>query len=136
MTRNRLYVLLSSACIAGYLWLCFFYFKGEAAKGVPEVCLFKYLTSIPCPSCGSTRSIILLLHGNFEGAFFFNPFGYILVFVLLIAPIWIMVDLITAKATLYVFYRYTENLIKRKLIAIPLIIIVILNWIWNIYKKV
>jgi hypothetical protein len=35
---------------------------------------------------------------------------------------------------LYNFYNQTELVLKRKWIAIPAILLVLLNWIWNIAK--
>jgi hypothetical protein len=36
-------------------------------------CVFKTLTGIPCPTCGSTRSLVHLSHGDIVPAFFMNP---------------------------------------------------------------
>jgi hypothetical protein len=36
-------------------------------------CVFKGLTGIPCPTCGSTRSVVHLSHGDFLSAFVMNP---------------------------------------------------------------
>jgi hypothetical protein len=36
-------------------------------------CTFKALTGVPCPTCGSTRSIVYLSHGAFVSAFVMNP---------------------------------------------------------------
>jgi hypothetical protein len=35
--------------------------------------VFKGLTGIPCPTCGSTRSVVHLSHGDFLSAFVMNP---------------------------------------------------------------
>jgi Protein of unknown function (DUF2752) len=45
--------------------------------GVP-ICLFRYLTGLPCPGCGLTRSFSCILHGDFERGYEYHPFGYIL----------------------------------------------------------
>jgi Protein of unknown function (DUF2752) len=37
------------------------------------VCLFKGLTGLPCPTCGSTRAVGRLVHLDFAGAFAMNP---------------------------------------------------------------
>ena len=55
-------------------------------------------------------------------------------FILLVTPGWIIFDLLLKKDTLFRFYNRTELFLKRKWIAIPAILLVILNWIWNIYK--
>lgn len=37
------------------------------------VCLFKSLTGIPCPTCGSTRAVGCLVHLDVAGAMAMNP---------------------------------------------------------------
>ncbi len=36
-------------------------------------CVFKTLTGLSCPTCGSTRCVVFLAHGNIASAFFMNP---------------------------------------------------------------
>lgn len=36
-------------------------------------CVFKELTGIPCPTCGSTRSVVYLSHGDILSALAMNP---------------------------------------------------------------
>ena len=134
MGRNKLYVLLSAACAAGYVWLAITYNKIVLNSIEPGICMFKRITSIPCPSCGSTRSVLSLLKGDFTGALLLNPFGIIIMAVLIISPVWISYDVISRKGTLYNSYIKAEHFLRRKWIAIPLILLVLLNWIWNIYK--
>jgi hypothetical protein len=45
--------------------------------GVP-ICLFRYLTGLPCPGCGLTRSFSCILHGDFERGYDYHPFGFVL----------------------------------------------------------
>jgi hypothetical protein len=42
-------------------------------------CPFSALTGCPCFSCGMTRALTALLHGNLLEAFKFNPFSLLLV---------------------------------------------------------
>jgi len=134
MGRNKLYVLLSTACAAGYIWLMLTYYRAFSLALEPGVCLFKRVTGVPCPSCGSTRSVLSILKGDFAGALLWNPFGIILTFILLVFPAWIIYDVLSRKSTLYNFYNRTELILRRKWIAIPAILLVLLNWIWNIAK--
>jgi len=53
---------------------------------------------------------------------------------MIIAPIWILVDTIKRTKTLFDFYLKIETYLKRPNIAIPFILLVIINWIWNITK--
>jgi hypothetical protein len=65
-----------------------------------------------------------------------NPFGLIIMAILILAPIWMATDLLLKKDSLFHFYNRTELFLRRKWIAIPAIFLVLLNWIWNIYKGI
>lgn len=132
--RNKLYTILFTACIAGYIWLYFSLNTTETKNKSFEVCLIKHTTNIPCPSCGSTRAIISLTKGNFLEALIINPLGYIVVVIMFSAPIWIAIDIITKRKTLFEFYQKIETYLKKPRYAIPLLLLVIINWIWNITK--
>jgi len=136
LDRNKLYSVLFIACLAGYVWLYFSVTKNITEKKLVEVCIIKHATNIPCPSCGSTRSVISLTKGDFIGALKFNPIGYLVALIMLIAPIWIIADTIKGTKTLFNFYIKTETYLKRPKIAITLILLVIINWIWNITKEI
>ena len=136
MSRSRLYLFLSAACVIGFTWIAVTYHRNVADESEIGVCLFKRITTIPCPSCGSTRSVLALLKGDFSGAVMLNPFGLIILAVLMVTPVWLGYDLVTRKATLFNAYRNAERFLKRTRVAIALIILVLMNWIWNIYKGV
>ena len=56
----------------------------------PSLCMFRNLTGLPCPFCGTTRSVGNLLLGDFQGALSMNPLGYVsvgLLSVVFISPI-------------------------------------------------
>ena len=42
----------------------------------PTLCMFRNLTGLACPFCGTTRSIGHILIGDFESALRLNPLGY------------------------------------------------------------
>ena len=134
LDRNKLYSILFIACLVGYIWLYFSITKNITENKSAEVCLIKHVTNIPCPSCGSTRSVVSLTKGDFIGALNFNPIGYLVAIIMLIAPIWIIADTIKRTKTLFDFYLKIENYLKRPKIAFTLILLVIINWIWNITK--
>lgn len=50
-------------------------------------CIWRYITGIPCPGCGLTRSFLFLLQGNFEKALFYHalsvPIMVLLIYYLL-----------------------------------------------------
>ena len=133
-TRNRLYVFLTVACVAGYAWLIFNLTVAE--KHTWSTCLFKNVTGIPCPACGSTRSVAELLSCNIQDALFINPFGLIIAFGLIVMPLWLLFDLLMRKSTFFKTFQYAEGILRKKVVAIPLIVLVLINWIWNILKGV
>jgi hypothetical protein len=136
MNKYKLYLLLSVLCITGYIWLAFSFYQNITEKSESGLCLFKHVTGIPCPSCGSTRSALSILKGNFTDAIIINPFGIIILFFMIVFPSWMFYDLILKKDSLYRFYIRSELVFKRRWVAIPAILIVLINWVWNIYKGI
>ena len=48
-------------------------------------CLFRAATGIPCPSCGTTRALVHLAHGDLAGSLILNPlFSLIMITALLL----------------------------------------------------
>lgn len=141
MNKGKLYRWIGTACAAGYTWLFYVMkpapgFAYEAAETPTSVCLVKHVTSIPCPSCGSTRSVLAMLQGDWWGAILLNPMGYLIAAVLVIAPLWILFDILTKRSTLFHSYQRAECTIAKPSYAIPLLLLVAVNWIWNIVKGI
>ena len=135
MTRKKLYTVLTGLMLVGYLWLGWNFIEGSAHSSVPSICLFKEVTGLPCPSCGTTRSLLLLMHGDFRESFMMNPFGMMLALALMVMPLWIMADAFSRSGTFYRRYAQMEYLFTHnKLIAASAAAIVVLNWVWNITK--
>lgn len=133
MRRNTLYRLLGASCVVGYGWL-YYEMKLAAATSSIGVCLVKHVTAIPCPSCGTTRSVVAMLQGDWGQALLLNPFGYLIAAILLLAPVWILFDLFSKRATLFQAYQYLERVVRKPFYAVPLVMLVLANWIWNIMK--
>ena len=134
--RYRLYWLLFILCIAGYVWLYIWFLTGGSEPDAPEVCMIKYATGIPCPSCGSTRSAYSLLSGDLLSAIYINPLGIVVLGIMMLAPLWIFFDMVGKSQSLYRFYLGMENKLRKPIYAIPLILLIIINWIWNIIKGI
>jgi Protein of unknown function (DUF2752) len=132
MSRNRLYLLIGTMIAAGYGWLAYAWDKAHQDSFTP--CLFKNVTGIACPSCGTTRSVLHIAKGHFAEAILINPLGLLMAALMVILPVWIVYDLAFKKSSLYNSYRKFEAVLKIKWIAILLAILIILNWIWNIQK--
>jgi Protein of unknown function (DUF2752) len=94
------------------------------------LCIFKTITGIPCPSCGSTRATLLLFHGDLKDSLLLNPFAVITNSLIFISIGWMISDILKNKETFLPFLKKDWDY----RIKIVLIIVVSANWIWNIVK--
>jgi hypothetical protein len=133
MTRNKLYSLLLIACLAGFIYL-FFSIQKEQQETV-GVCIIKNVTGYACPSCGTTRAVLLLFNGKITDSLLLNPFGMIVAFIMTVLPVWVLTDIVLKRETFFKAYKKAETIIRKPWIAIVLTLIVLLNWLWNLYKN-
>ena len=135
MKKKNLYILLASLSFAGYGWLGWNFFGGYEAASMPSLCLFKEITGLPCPSCGTTRSVLLIVNGRFWEAVQLNPLGIILGLALVIIPFWIAFDLFKGGDSFFRKYKWMEHLFaQEKWVSVSAVILLVVNWIWNISK--
>lgn len=134
MQKRRLYILTLTLCLVSYGWLFFNWQATPPAVSSSSICLFKNVTTIPCPACGTTRSVLSIYEGNVSQAILFNPMGLFAFIILIIAPLWLTYDVALKRSSFLFVYRAMEFKLKNKLIAVPLVAIVLANWIWNIMK--
>lgn len=133
--RRNLYGLLALFCVAGYVWMTL-NIDRRFETHVGSVCVFKKVTTIPCPSCGATRSMKAILQGDLAGGFTWNPVGFILLFLLAIVPWWLLYDVLLKRNSLHRTYNKAEQLVLKPVILWPGLLLVVANWIWNIVKGV
>lgn len=136
MHGKAIYRLVLAGCITGLAWILLHYFIPTATgtSGV-VVCPIKNLSGYPCPSCGTTRALILLLKGDPLSSAGVNPLGLILGPLLIILPLVAVFDLFTGNRSLYKAYRGAEEIVRRPPVAILLSVLILLNWVWNIKKE-
>tara|TARA_B100000795_G_scaffold81356_2_gene58639 strand:+ start:29372 stop:29788 length:417 start_codon:yes stop_codon:yes gene_type:complete len=135
ISSKQLYLLLVILLIVGYSWVFYSSTVMQTSGSALEVCIFKKITSLPCPSCGATRSVSSILKGDFIQGIITNPMGLVISVIMLITPVWLIGDLFTEKETLHQFYLRVEKVLNKKIVFIPLIILILCNWVWNIYKN-
>ncbi len=76
-------------------------------NGEGTICVISNTTGIPCPSCGLTRSVMLVLQFKFKEALVYHPLVYLL-------PIWIPLlgySLIKENGKLFTYTIYSIGLI-------------------------
>lgn len=135
MSRNRLYTIVLLACAGGSLWLWIQNSRHLLAQnGETSACLIKTLTGVPCPSCGTTRSIFELFDGHVMSSLQWNPMGIMVLLIMVISPVWILLDLLLRKDSFLRCYSRAEKQLQSKWIAMPAMGLVVFNWVWNICK--
>lgn len=70
MYRRSTVVGIWLLLIAGSVYL---YLFEPGRTGFFPPCMFRLLTGLQCPGCGSTRAAHQIVHGHFEAAFMLNP---------------------------------------------------------------
>ncbi len=133
--RRNLYGLLALICVAGYVWMTL-NIDRRFETHVVSVSVGKKITTLPCPSCGSTRSMKAILKGDLAGGYSWNPVGYILLSLLAILPWWLLYDVLLKRDSLHKTYKKAEQLVLKPVILWPGFLLMVANWIWNIFKGV
>lgn len=131
---KRLYLYITALLIVSYAYVGWSLYHKDI-PGTGTVCVFKNITGVACPSCGSTRAVILLTEGNLTQAALTNPLGYLIACFMLILPFWLLYDVGFKKTTFYNQYRMAEKALFPKWVIAILMLLVLCNWIWNIYKN-
>ncbi|TVQ74934.1 MAG: DUF2752 domain-containing protein [Balneolaceae bacterium] len=134
LTKPRLYGLVMALAAASYGLLAYFYHNANGSISA-QVCPINRVAGIPCPSCGTARSIVFIMEGNLYGAMMTNPLGFLAALLLIALPVWVALDFVRKRESLYRSYLKTEAwLIRRKWVAALLVVLILANWIWNITK--
>jgi hypothetical protein len=137
MNRKNLYIVIIGLSLAGYVWVGYNVLISTDNHSTTTLCIFKTITHLPCPSCGTTRSVVLLVNGHIWESLWLNPFGAMLALALLIIPFWVVVDILRKSDSYFRLYLSAERLLtQRKWISVPTIGVVLLNWTWNIFKGI
>ena len=134
MTRKKLYPLVVTASLAGLGWLTANLFIPSLGSADTHICLFRLVTGIPCPACGSTTSMLSFLHGDLAGVIRWNPMGLLLLAAMILFPLWILYDRLYGKDSFLGFYLGFESILKKKWVMLPAILLVLANWAWSLYK--
>jgi len=121
-----MYLVIIIVIVTGYFLLFFFHSSLDGHT----LCLFKNMTGVACPACGSTRATALLLHGELMSSLLLNPLAVVTNIGILVSVMWMFVDIVRVKETFFPFLSRNWPL------AIKLVVLVLIlsNWVWNIVK--
>ena len=135
MTRRSLYILFLALSLGAFGWLLWNLHDGSGGSETQTLCLFKQATGLPCPSCGTSRAVLLLARGEFRESLMMNPLGIFAAAGLAAIPLWILVDIFRRKESFYRSFIWMEQFfINRRWAAALGATFVVSNWIWNITK--
>jgi hypothetical protein len=129
MTRKQLYFLVLFLGLAGQLWIVYSYKRLEKQEEVFNTCIFKRVTGLPCPSCGTIHSIISILHGDLRMAFRENPLGFAGILITAILPYWVLADLVLGRESFYYFFMSAERLLKKPWFLTGFLILILIIWL-------
>ena len=91
-------------------------------------CLFKVLTGLPCLTCGSTRSVVHLSHGDIPSAFAMNP---LMALCMISALLYFIYSLMSA-----VFYLPRVSILltdkERRVVGAGVVAALLLQWAYLI----
>ena len=120
MYRIKNGLILLGIGISGFLMLQF---------SIP--CLFKTITSYPCPACGMTRAFISILNGNILESFSYNILGVPLFVFFLFAIGSLLYGIFTNQDFFYqkMLLWFTKNF---RIILLFFIV----SWIVNLYRGI
>ncbi len=91
-------------------------------------CMFRYLTGLPCPSCGATRSGIYLSHLQIWRSFLENPLYFFLYVALFIFAVNSIIGVLFHKNLGFKFHT------PRRKVYIFLLFAIFLNWAYLIIR--
>jgi hypothetical protein len=125
VTSKRFYAIAGLMALASWIWTAWAYFHPE---GDFTPCLFRNMTGLPCPSCGSTHAVIALLHGNVAQSLLCHPLGIVIFLTMISGSITLLHDLFASKDLSFKAYILAERLLSKPSISIPVFVLLLINW--------
>jgi hypothetical protein len=92
-------------------------------------CAFKALTGLPCPTCGSTRSIVHLAHADLISAMSMNP----LICTVFLAAVPVLLYCIVTLVFDRPRIRFTLSNEEKNFFRICAFVIVLSNWLYLLF---
>ena len=102
--NNKYLKLLLIQLVIAFVLVFIFVFANSSLINLIPPCFWLENYGFYCPSCGSTRCVISIMHGDFSSAFFYNPFLFILIIYLFLLDLLYIINTILNKKYLKFFY--------------------------------
>ncbi len=113
--------------VGGFLALVGLHWLFVGTDG-PPLCYVHRLTGYPCPACGLTRMTLAAIRGDFGGAFWYNPLGFLVA--------------VGVAASLLLRMAFRRRIVwitssgSRRLVVLLLVTGVLLNWAYLLAARV
>ncbi len=96
------------------------------------VCPSKLIFHIPCPSCGSTRALLKVLHGDVWGGIVFNPNVLLLIGIIIFLPIGFWLRHTRCPD----IFKRVDRFILKPYVLIPFALMELAIWIRNLIEGI
>ncbi len=114
------------------MWLLLAMFF-EGRMGV-TACPSKLLWHIPCPGCGTTRALLLILKGDILEGISLNPNSIIAVVYLAVFPFLLLIDAIFQVHSVYDLYLFVNKVLSIKWVFVFILLFEFAVWIHNVWS--
>lgn len=121
-------IILSALYLLGIAWMFIYIHYKENIL----LCPTKWALGIPCPGCGMTRALSLLLKGDMVAAVTMNPNIVIALVGIVLAPFLLFSQWFTNRD----YMGRINSLLNRKLFLIPFCTFEIMIWAYNIMRHI
>jgi len=92
---------------------------------MPDMCILRATTGVPCPGCGLSRSMVAAVHGDFGSSFSFHRLG-------LLTLVYVFLQFV-CRLGIFVIPKWRARLIKYgKFLNLGIVVLAVLfgvNWI-------
>jgi hypothetical protein len=95
---------------------------------LPQVCIFKNLTGLPCPGCGLSRSIVAAMHGKMDRSLAHHRLGWLILVYIFLQFMYRLGLIVIPRLWAQIFP--SGKLLNRGIVALG--ILFMLNWILNL----
>ena len=127
MKRNEA-IFLFVIYILGIIWII----AGRAYGWKITVCPIKLLSGLPCPGCGTTRAIEMVLDGDMIGGIMMNPNIILVAAIAMGAPFILAANFLYGKD----YMRIADRWLNRRPVFISLIVFEMTIWMYNIVRMI